>query len=501
MPTRWSTFLIECREGLITNLPPLQQGLKVPGSAARLINFEPSVQGGYRRINGFTKWDTNVVPSVTSTNIILGVGFLDGDVVAVREDKIFTSSGTGWTQIASGRTHSGKHRFQLFNFDGTKKILGVDSTDWPYTWDGSTFTEITGTADVNGASHAVEFKDHIFYSKGSLVTFSAPFDETDFTVANGSGSFRMPNDVTGMFVFRQRLFVFTEREIKVLDGSSVSDFTLTSVSRDVGCAHEDTIQEVGGDVLFLSKDGVRLLGATDRIGDFQNAVVSKNVQSEMTSFHNFYTEYSSVVINEKSQYRLMGYLEGRDESLTNGFIATQLSPEATPESFAWSETLGIKAYSAVNETFNNTEYTLFSNGDGYVYQLDDGSTFDGEEILADYWTPYLSFEDPSFRKTLYRVTSHFSPEGDIDGTLTLNYNQNDKNKIQPQSITLSASGGGAVYGTAVYGTDIYADAPEAVLKKTVVGAGFNVSLQYTFRGGSPFIIDTITVEYTNEGRT
>ena len=30
-----------------------------PGSALQLQNFEPDINGGYRRINGFTKFNTN----------------------------------------------------------------------------------------------------------------------------------------------------------------------------------------------------------------------------------------------------------------------------------------------------------------------------------------------------------------------------------------------------------------------------------------------------------
>lgn len=501
MPTRWNTFPIECKEGLITNLPPIQQGLKLPGSASRLVNFEPSVQGGYRRINGFTKWDANIVPTVSSSSQILGVGFFEGDAIAVREDKIFSSGGGGWTQIATGRTHSGKHRFTEFNFNGTNKLMGTDGTDYPYTWDGSNFVEITGSGDVDGASFAVEFKDHMFYAKGSLVTFSVPFDETDFTVADGAGSFRMPNTITGMIVFRERLFVFTEKEIKVLDGTSVADFALTSVSNEVGCIEPDTIQEVGADVAFLGPDGVRLLGATDRIGDFSNAVVSKAIQTDVIDFRSFYSSFSSLTIKGKSQYRIMGFLAGRDSSLTDGYIATQQQPEPQPESFAWSQTRGIKAYSAGSWVWAGVEYSLFSNETEYVYRLDNGSSFDGEDIIASYWTPFLSFEDPTFRKTLYKLNMYFSPEGNIVGSFSVRLDQANMNKVQPAGYTINASGGGATYGSGVYGVATYASAPDANLRQTLVGAGYNASFRFDFVGESPFIFDTMMIEYAIEGRT
>ena len=59
----WQTYPFEFRGGLISNLSPLQQGIQAPGSARLLKNFEPSVDGGYRRIEGYDKYSATPVPS------------------------------------------------------------------------------------------------------------------------------------------------------------------------------------------------------------------------------------------------------------------------------------------------------------------------------------------------------------------------------------------------------------------------------------------------------
>ena len=53
MPTTWKTYPLEFKGGLISNLSPLQHGMQLPNTARVLSNFEPSVQGGFRRIEGF----------------------------------------------------------------------------------------------------------------------------------------------------------------------------------------------------------------------------------------------------------------------------------------------------------------------------------------------------------------------------------------------------------------------------------------------------------------
>jgi len=59
---QWGTYQFEFAGGLYTNLSPLQLGNKFPGSARVLRNFEPSVEGGYRRIEGYDKYDDNYIP-------------------------------------------------------------------------------------------------------------------------------------------------------------------------------------------------------------------------------------------------------------------------------------------------------------------------------------------------------------------------------------------------------------------------------------------------------
>lgn len=498
MPYRWETFSVTPQGGLVENVASLRQGIELPGSAARLINFEPSIDGGYRRINGYSKWDS---AEVTGTGQVWGVTFFDGSVIAVRNGNIYESNGSGWSSIVTGRTHTTKHRFHLINLNGTRKIIGVDGNNYPYSWDGTTFVNINGTADINGASHVVEFKDHVFYASGDLVTFSEPFNETAFTVSGGAGNFTVKDNITGMIVFRERLFIFTETSIDVLDGNSQSDWVLTSVAEDFGCVAPDTIQEVAGDVAFLSNDGIRLLGATDRVGDFSNQVSSRPVQQNFLNFLNTYNQFSSTVIRGKSQYRIFGFTSGRTKESSEGYLATQFESQ-NPMAFSWSELVGIKVYSIDSKVYQEDEYIVFCEEDtGYIYRMESGFTFDGTNITAQYWTPYLSLSDPTFRKTLYKVWAYYDPEGDINGNLTLNFDFNRSTKIQPTTITFSQTGGGTLYGTGVFGTATYSGATQdAVLETNLIGSGNTVQLRFDFTGGQPFIIDTILLEYAQEDR-
>ena len=54
MSDNLATFPVSCQGGLLNNVDPLTHGGQLAGSAYRMINYEPSLNGGYRRISGYT---------------------------------------------------------------------------------------------------------------------------------------------------------------------------------------------------------------------------------------------------------------------------------------------------------------------------------------------------------------------------------------------------------------------------------------------------------------
>lgn len=493
----WATFPIECGGGLVTNLPPIQQGVQQPGTATKLLNFEASLSGGYARIDGYVKYDAAEVPG---DGPVLGVKFFDGELVAARDDGVYSSEGAGWTTLIDTRTQTTKHKFTIFNFDGTRKLLGVDGVNPPYVYDGITLAESAST-EVDAASYATEFKSHMFYAVGDLLVFSEPFLHDDFDTGDGAGTIRLPGAITGLITFREQLFVFTMRTIHKLSGSSQTDFVLSSVATDIGCIDGDTIKEVAGDVIFLSSDGLRLLSSTERIGDFSNLLATKPIQTQLNEFTNSYLEFSSVVIRTKSQYRLFGWELGQLQNSAQGFIGTQFEAQ-NPHSFAWTQTLGIKSFCADSEVYNGREIVIFANNTGYVYLMDQGDSFDGEPINASYWTPWLSISDPTIRKNLYKMHLYLTPTTVVEGRVNLKFDLGDIRKIQPEAIFFEIGGTGAKWNQVTWDNFNWASESDTKFVTQVIGSGFLVSLQFEFLSTSGrFNIDTILLEYSDGGRS
>lgn len=658
MADRWSTYPIEFKGGLITNLSPLQLGINAPGSARILKNYEPSVEGGYRRIEGYAKYDTTFVPTlgsvlvqgsgqtgttlvvanlsdtpvagdqftiagvtgtytiaaggvsyssvtrratltltsalasspadkaaityVTNRGLITGLIAWRGQTVAVRNESTYKSTGSGWTRInvpsygtalvqggsqtggtlvvdgltgvpqagdtfsiagiqlvytvtadavvtagvatlsispnlasspadnaaltflSTNRVSSSKSRFEKYRIGNAEKFVEVDGTNFPAIYDGTTYTVLTNApVDVEGAEHVTFFKNQLFFAKGDKLTFTSPFSDNDFNPANGAGVISIGSDITGLIVFRDQLIVFSQQRITKIVGNTISDFVVQPITINIGCVDTDTIQEIGSDVMFLGPDGLRLLSATDRNNDFDLAVVSKPIQSEMTAFIAASTSFASVVIRQKSQYRILGYNASITDNSSLGVLGTQLTGDQTGV-LAWAELRGFKAFVADSDYFGREETVLFANGNGYVYQMESGNSFDGADIPAAFSTPFMPINDPRIRKAFYKAYLYLDPQGSVTTLMNLKLDFDDADVVQPDTITLSnVAGAIGLYGsqTATYGTSVYGEKLKNVFQTQVVGSGFAVSLQFVSQSQDPpYSLDAITLEYSTHDR-
>ena len=460
MPDRWQTYPLEFKGGLITNLSPLQHGTLAPGSARTLTNFEPSIEGGYRRIEGFTKYNSTAVTG-TSNSAILGLGRFRGSTITARSQdsgnpRLYLLAATGsHTDLSTSIQLTGsisRGRFATFNFDGDEDLIIVDGGGYPCVLTGATaggLSKLSTPNDLSGSSHVAVFKNIIFLGNDDKLIFSAPYSATDYTAASGGGIINVGSDITSLEVFRDQLIVFCENKIFRLVGSSFADFQLQPITENIGCINGDTVQELGGDVIFLAQDSIRTLSATDKVGDFNLGSVSKNIQNDFSDFIQNHQLFSSIVVPSKTQYRIFGFSESISEANARGFIGTQVMGQSGVE-FNWSKTTGIRARVAADSIDQGVETAVFANTDGYVYKMESGNDFDGDNIKADFATPYFPISDPRTRKTIYKTVLYTDPQGSFSTDFNLKFDLAESGIIQPDTIAISnsASGGSvSLYGT------------------------------------------------------
>tara|TARA_R110000823_G_scaffold83043_1_gene187691 strand:+ start:3065 stop:4603 length:1539 start_codon:yes stop_codon:yes gene_type:complete len=511
MATQWQTFPIEFRGGLISNLSPLQQGTNAVGSATILQNFESTKNGGYSKIKGFEKYSTTAVPG---SGAILALKVISsGRIVVARQNasnvtEYYYGTGTTWTSMGARPLLGGKARHAMYNLNGDDKVVFVDGSNYPgiYNTSGNTFSAVASSTDVLGAEYVVIFKNTAFYAKGNNVYFTAPFTVDDFSSANGAGSINVAHDITGLAVFRDQLIIFTRDNIKRVTGNTSADFQVAPITDRIGCINGDTIQEVGGDIMYLAPDGIRLLSATDRIGDFGLDIASDPIAKDANVFLGSTPNFCSVLMREKAQYRIFAYVESEQHEVAKGLIATKFVSQGAA-GISWSTTKGIKAFVADSRYSGTAETISFANTDGYVYILDTGSNFDSALIEAIYESPYMPISDPQMRKSFYKMTLYAEPTGSMNFDLNIKYDFNSTSNtglIQPPTQTVSSTGDSVfIFGatSSVFNTATYGGELDKVYNTNIIGSGKTIAIRIEDSSTNPtFTLDTALLEFSQEDR-
>jgi hypothetical protein len=507
---RWQTTDIIMSGGMIGSVDEITLAHRTPGALSLGSNFESGLRGGYRRISGYIKFETTAVPG---TGAVLGVSpFPNTGIIAARADKIYYSSGSGgWTQINTDtRSVPAKVRFDLYNF-GSDKIIIVDGTNAPVTFDGTSYVKLT-TAPV-GAFTAINYGNYMFLAKGSQLTFSAPGNETDYNPANGAGVINVGFPIVGLATWRQTLYIFGTNHISSLKGTifggTTPDAILSAVTNNVGCIAPDTIQELSGDILYLAQDGIRTISGTTRIGDIELAAITDPIHEDFIQFSMQYptSAYCTVVCHNKNQYRIFAANSGTDASASAGWNIcirnTSQSYTGTINNYEFFQFLGINAACSNSGYVGLNEYIVHGSYDGWVYRQEQGNTFDGAGIPAVLRLPYNGFDDPELRKTFYKMKVNLIAEGPSQLNCQLSFDYGAPTSAQPNRFAISAINGMfSIYGVSIYGTHTYGGNPNQNSNNNILGSGLNMALVFTSNdpGSYPYTVRSVIMDYQVNGR-
>ena len=396
-----------------------------------------------------------------------------------------------WTVRDTGRTDAARYNFERYNFDGNEKIIVVDQTNAPTIFNASLAATDVSNSAVAGAKHIAAFKNHMFYSGMSAtpqeIVFSEPFDEDGFVSGQGAGSIKVDDTIVGLRAFRGDLFIFCENRIFKLGGSSLSDFAIVPVTRNIGCVNGFTILEFAGDLVFLGPDGLRTVAGTARIGDVELGTISTNVQQLFRDNLTNAEAFVSLVIPDKTQYRIFFSKEGQAQTSSLGAICVMKG-----QAFEFSTMKGIRPACADTVVEAGDVVAIHGGFDGFIYRQERSNTFDGALINAKYRSPDLSMGDPGVRKHMQRVNINYAPESTLDADLFVRYDYESSNSVRPAPYPLDSTNVAGTYGSSTYGSAVYGGPSQPIVRKAVEGSGFAVALRV--EDGA-----TVTAPYTLKG--
>jgi len=390
-------------------------------------------------------------------------------------------------------------RFEKYNWFEETLVL-TDGINFAATYNGTTYKQITHVNAPNNPKFATAFANHLWLAgdpdEPFNIYFSSPNADTDYDPANGAGVINIGFTITQIKSFRNQLYVFGQNQIKRIIGDNYSNFTVESVTNDLGCVAPDTVVEFGGDLIFLGPDGIRPISGTSRIGDVELETVSREIQKTFENYteNEDVTKLKALILRRKSQFRL--FFENNTSLSLLAAIRKSSSAQST---FEYSQLVGIEATAVASGYVGQFEFVLHGDPAGKVYKQEEGNSFGGSDILSVYQTPFYFMQDPELRKVFYRVKTFLKSEGESTIAVGLEYNFGDAEIFTPANVELTTAGAASFFdatSTIYDDTDIYDGNPTPIRSTNISGSGDSISVSYVTNSTSPsHTIQAVSILY------
>lgn len=283
------------------------------------------------------------------------------------------------------------------------------------------------------------------------------------------------DSVVGLAAHNNFLIIFMQRHIIIYEGAtSPSTMKVTDVVNNIGAVSRDAICNIGSDVIFLDRSGMRSLGRTIQEKSAPLGRISRNVNDDILNLIADETSTIKAYYSRKYRFIILSF----PSSSTHYIFDTQFPLE--DGSFRTTTWDGITQYCAF-ELANGSLY--FGSTDG-IMEYSDAYTDEGIGYDMAMYTPFSQIGQPymlKIGKELDVVT-----EGGSDSSFSVKwaYDYNDTYKTASVSLAAvtSAEFGVGEFAVAEFGA--YSGTDINHIKITGSGRDISIGMESTINGGS-----------------
>lgn len=392
MPTQLQPIVI--RAPAFLGLDQQAEGVSGdPRYASEADNFVYDVNGRLETRKGFDPSAYEVGEDLTRIHMYVEDGGTEHLIVC--GDSIYSATGafTSWTDIEGSITASSTTDWHFVNFLGHNSkayVAGFAEGVNPIVWDGTAtdFVDMDVT-DTAGPSSATDFYGPVISAWGRLWAVSADrlsvyysgllggttssFEDVEFvgtlTVSSGSPSSSLfgPSKITGLAEFQNKLLIFTEDYLTIYSGLEVpTGAQLVDTIGGIGCINHRTIQNVGKDIIFADRQGIRSLSRAIQYEDSPVSYLTEKIRDDIieaiSSASDLYAIYSRrdafyILVCDDKQF----CLDLRQSLPTGDYRITTWSSKQLTHAFVHENTIYI-----CNDTDVGTYNGYTDAGAGYT---------------------------------------------------------------------------------------------------------------------------------------
>ena len=387
------------------------------------------------------------IAAVPGSGPVRGVTMYGGDVYAFRDNGagtnciMYKATATGWSLVTTpSLTPGGFYKFVNHNFgghSGTHMMYGCDGVNKAFQFDGTTLTQITTGMTADTPYLIAVHQNHLFlvFTGGSVQNSSLSLPLT-WAVVTGANEIAVGDEATNIVSLTDTAIgIYTRNHTYILYGTSVGDFVMANTkkhSESTG-ALADTVQSIAGTVFFDDR-GLTTLQAAQEYGNFKSNTISQKIEPLLVNRKPLVS--GSMLVRDKSQYRLF-FSDKTGLILT--FDGNRLSGTTT---FELDHTVSV---SVSQEDGSGNEAMYFGSDDGFVYQLDKGTSFDGAAYKSFARIAFNHFKAPRQRKTIRHFTLDVEGQEGADILFQPDYDYSTLDVPMALIETASLTGGGGFW--------------------------------------------------------
>lgn len=301
----------------------------------------------------------------------------------------------------------GRFTFDNYNFTGstdTLRMYMADGVNYLHEFDGTRLVPIRTGIGNDKPKYVRGQKNHLFCAIQSSVQNSSIGDPYGWNAATGASEIALGETVTGILPQTGDsstgvLVITTEHKVYILYGNDSSDFNLVLHSPETG-AKPYTLQNIGY-AHFLDTKGITQLMTSQAFGGFEMSIMSKLVLPIIDEKRGL--EVASCIVRKSNQYRVF-FNDGTGliMQVTPGQGGTK---SAALMFFDYGDIYMNNVCSFVDT--DGTERIIAGGSDGMVYELDKGTSFDGEAIPYHFFMVFNHSKSVRMRKRYRRTVLQF----------------------------------------------------------------------------------------------
>jgi len=360
----------------------------------------------------------------------------------------------------------GRYEFEEYNFGGdvdTTRLYGCDGVNSGFEFDGTIYVPIaTGLAD-DTPLHVATHKLQLFFSFRSSSFNSSVGTPYEWSAVTGASEIAIGDTITGFKdLAGESLGIFGRNHTKQLNGNNIDDFVLDNVSNSIGALHY-SIQQMENTFAFDDRGIVRTV-ASDAYGNFQQAVLSRKVQTLINNMRKVFI--ASTIYRASDQYRAYG-TDG------SGLCMTRVGDHYDFTFFNYPDFVSCITF---GEDPTGAPVVFFGTSTGMVMQADKGSSFDGTAIEAFITFPFNNSESPTTLKTYRKATLEMSSENYTEIKVSTELSYGSANLPSNDLLDQIVIGPGGVWDIDFWESFFYDQDTIASPSFRVNGTGINMSL-------------------------